>query len=70
MRLKRRQPHGHEADSDAYFTLMADEGGVGFVHCGDGVLVFPVTDEGWVLLTVERSPAFDCEVLGLVIGAA
>jgi 8-oxo-dGTP pyrophosphatase MutT (NUDIX family) len=47
---------------------MADDEGVGFVHCGDGVLVVPVTDDGQVLLAVERSPAFDGEVLTLVSG--
>jgi 8-oxo-dGTP pyrophosphatase MutT (NUDIX family) len=48
---------------------MADEDGVGFVHCGDGVLVVPVTGDGQVLMAVERSPAFDCDVLTLVSGA-
>jgi 8-oxo-dGTP pyrophosphatase MutT (NUDIX family) len=48
---------------------MADADGVGYVHCGDGVLVVPLTDDGHVLLAVERSPAFDREVLGLVGGS-
>jgi len=66
MRYKPRTPHGHAIDSDPYFTLMADQYGDGFVHCGDGVLVVPLTDDGFVLMAVERSPAFDREVLGLV----
>jgi ADP-ribose diphosphatase len=47
---------------------MADQYGDGFVHCGDGVLVVPLTDDGHVLMAVERSPAFDSQVLGLVGG--
>lgn len=64
-----KPPRGTEVGSDPYFTLMADEDGVGFVHCGDGVLVVPVTDDGQALLVVERSPAFDGEVLTLVGGS-
>lgn len=63
-----RKPHGQEINTDPYFTLMADSDGVGYVHCGDGVLVVPLTDDGRVLMAVERSPAFGCEVLGLVGG--
>ena len=63
-----RKPHGQRISSDPYFTLMADSDGVGFVHCDDGVLVVPLTDDGHVLLAVERSPAFGREVLGLVGG--
>jgi ADP-ribose diphosphatase len=66
---ERRQPPGHEIDADPYFTLMADPDGVGFVHCGDGVLVVPLTADGEVLLAVERSAAFAEEALGLVAGA-
>jgi 8-oxo-dGTP pyrophosphatase MutT (NUDIX family) len=47
---------------------MADSDGAGFVHCGDGVLVVPLTGDGEVLMAVERSPAFDREVLLLVGG--
>jgi 8-oxo-dGTP pyrophosphatase MutT (NUDIX family) len=47
---------------------MAGDDGVGFVHCSDGVLVVPLTDDGQVLMAVERSPAFDREVLVLVGG--
>jgi ADP-ribose diphosphatase len=47
---------------------MEDEHGVGFVHCDDGVLVVPVTAEMDVLLAVERSSAFDREILTLVSG--
>jgi len=65
---KPTQPHGHFISSDPYFALMADADGVGFVHCSDGVLVVPMTDDGQVLLAVERSPAFDGEVLVLVGG--
>ena len=60
--------HGHVVSSDPYFTLMADEHGDGFVHCGDGVLVVPLTQDGYVLMAMERSPAFDREVLVLVGG--
>jgi 8-oxo-dGTP pyrophosphatase MutT (NUDIX family) len=63
-----RHPDGTEIHSDPYFTLMADDDGVGFVRCGDGVLVVPLTDDGQVLLTMERSPAFDRDVLALVGG--
>lgn len=63
-----RKPHGQKINSDPYFTLMADADGVGFIHCGDGVLVVPLTDDGHVLMAVERSPAFGREVLGLVGG--
>jgi len=68
MRYEPRTPHGRPIDSDPYFTLMADQYGDGFVHCGDGVLVVPLTDDGFVLMAVERSPAFDRELLGLVGG--
>jgi ADP-ribose diphosphatase len=60
--------HGQRVDGDPYFTLMTDQYGDGFVHCGDGVLVVPLTDDGCVLMAMERSPAFDREVLGLVGG--
>ena len=60
--------HGTPIDNDPYFTLMADQYGDGFVLCGDGVLVVPLTDDGHVLMAIERSPAFDAEVLVLVGG--
>jgi len=62
------KPHGQEISSDPYLTLMADSDGVGFIHCDDGVLVVPLTGDGEVLMAVERSPAFDREVLRLVGG--
>jgi ADP-ribose diphosphatase len=68
VRYERRGFHGHQIDSDPYFTLRADADGVGFVECGDGVLVVPLAEDGQVLLAVERSPAFDQEMLGLVGG--
>ena len=63
-----RVPHGRTISSDLYFTLMADADGVGFVHCSDGVVVVPLTDDGQVLMAVERSPAFDSDALVLVGG--
>ena len=63
-----RVPHGRTISSDLYFTLMADADGVGFVHCSDGVVVVPLTDDGQVLMAVERSPAFDRDALVLVGG--
>jgi hypothetical protein len=69
VQYEQRAPNGHPIDRDPYFSLMADADGVGFVHCSDGVLVVPVTADGQVLLAVERSPAFDREVLGLVSGS-
>ena len=68
MKYEARQPHGHRISRDPYVTLMADADGVGYVHCGDGVLVVPLTGDGQVLLGVERSPALDSDVLGLVGG--
>jgi 8-oxo-dGTP pyrophosphatase MutT (NUDIX family) len=68
MVYKPSEPHGRSIASDPYFTLMAGEDGVGFIHCGDGVLVVPLTDDGQVLLAVERAAAFDRETLGLVGG--
>ena len=68
MRYKSRKPHGQIVSGDPYFTLMADADGVGFVHCGDGVLVVPLTDDGQVLMAVEWSPAFGHDVLVLVGG--
>jgi len=62
-------PQGRPAASDPYFTLMADPEGVGYVHCGDGVLVVPLTADGQVLLAVEHSPAFGREILTLVAGS-
>jgi len=69
MEYRAREPHGHIVTSDAYFTLMADADGTGFVHYGDGVLIVPVAEDGQVLMAVERSPAFDREVLVVVGGA-
>jgi len=63
------EPCGREISTDPYFRLMADRDGVGFVHCGDGVLVLPLAGDGRVWLALERSPAFDREVLGLVGGS-
>lgn len=63
------QSRGRPILCDPYFTLMADAEGVGFVHCGDGVLVVPLTADGQVLLAVERSPAFDREILTLAGGS-
>ena len=48
---------------------MAGEDDVGLIHCGDGVLVVPLDDAGNVLLAVERSAAFDRELLLLVGGS-
>jgi 8-oxo-dGTP pyrophosphatase MutT (NUDIX family) len=62
-------PPGHPITADPYFTLMAGEDGVGFVHCGDGVLVLPLTDESRVLLAVERAAATAEDALGLVGGS-
>ncbi len=59
----------HPVTSDPYFTLMADAEGVGYVHCGDGVLVVPLTAGGEVLLAIEYSPAFGREILTLVSGS-
>ncbi|HEY6406295.1 MAG TPA: NUDIX domain-containing protein [Ktedonobacteraceae bacterium] len=57
------KPHGHTVTSDPYFTLMANDDGEGYVHCGDGVLIVPMTPDGRVLMAVERSAAFNREVL-------
>jgi 8-oxo-dGTP pyrophosphatase MutT (NUDIX family) len=62
-------PEGHPVASDPYFTLMADSEGVGYVHCGDGVLVVPLAADGQVLVAVEHSPAFGRKVLTLVAGS-
>jgi len=62
-------PHGRPVFSDAYFTLMVDGDGTGFVHCGNAVGVVPLTDAGDVLLAVEYSPAFGREILTLVSGS-
>ena len=68
MEFKPKKPSGRAVTSDPYFTLMADPDGVGFIHCGDSVLVVPLTDDGHVLLAEERSPAFDRNVLVLAGG--
>lgn len=68
MEYRARKPRGHIVGSDPYFTLMAGADGVGFVRCGDGVLVVPLTEDAQVLMALERSPAFDREVLVLVGG--
>ena len=62
------KPHGRVRCEDAYFKLMIDDDSVGYAHCGDGVLVVPLTDDGQVLLALEWSPAFAGEVLGLAGG--
>jgi ADP-ribose diphosphatase len=62
-------PYGQPVQNDPYFTLMADADGVGFIHCGDAVVVVPLTASGDVLLAVERSPAMDREILTLVSGS-
>jgi 8-oxo-dGTP pyrophosphatase MutT (NUDIX family) len=63
------EAHGHPISSDRYFTLMAGDDDIGFIHCGDGVLVVPLDGAGDVLLAVERSAAFDRELLVLVGGS-
>lgn len=68
MNYEPEQPSGHPIASDPYFTLMAGDDGVGFVHCSDGVLIVPLTSEGQVLLVVEQSAAWGKEVLGLAGG--
>lgn len=68
MEYRPKKPRGRAVSSDPYFTLMADSDGVGFIHCGDSVLVVPLTGDGHVLMAVERSPAFDRNVLVLVSG--
>jgi ADP compounds hydrolase len=60
---------GHPVTSDPYFALMADAEGVGYVQCGDGVVVVPLTEDGQVLLALEYSPAFGGEILTLAGGA-
>ena len=69
MQYTPQPPHGQPVQSDPYFTLMADADGVGFIHCGDAVVVVPLTASGDVLLAVERSPAMDREILTLVSGS-
>jgi 8-oxo-dGTP pyrophosphatase MutT (NUDIX family) len=69
MEHKPTQPEGHPVAYDPYFTLMADAEGVGYVHCGDGVVVVPLAADGQVLLAVEYSPAFGREILTLVSGS-
>ena len=68
MECRPKKPNGRAVSSDPYFTLMADSDGVGFIHCGDSVLVVPLISDGHVLLAVERSPAFDRRVLVLAGG--
>jgi ADP-ribose diphosphatase len=68
MEFRPKKPSGRAVSSDPYFTLMADSDGVGFIHCGDSVLVVPLTGDGYVLLAAERSPAFDRNVLVLAGG--
>ena len=68
MEYKPLEERGQVVDKDPYFTLMSDRDGVGFVQCGDGVLVVPLTGDEEVLMIVERSPAFDEDVLTLVGG--
>ena len=63
------EPQGHIITSDPYFALMANDDGEGFVHCGDGVLVVPLTADGQVLMAVEHSAAFRRDVL-IVAGGA
>jgi ADP-ribose diphosphatase len=63
------EPQGHIVTSDQYFVLMANDDGEGFVHCGDGVLIVPVTADGGVLMAFERSAAFNRDVL-IVAGGA
>jgi ADP-ribose pyrophosphatase YjhB (NUDIX family) len=63
------EPLGRLRGESAHFKLMSDAHGVGYVHCGDGVLVVPLSGDGQVLLAVERAPAFGCEALGLVSGS-
>lgn len=65
-----RLPHGTPVDDDPWLSLYADADGVAYVHSGDGVVVVPLTEDGCVLLAVERSSAFDHEILGLVGGEA
>jgi ADP-ribose diphosphatase len=65
MDYRRSKPHGQPVIRARHLTLLADDDGVGFVHCDDGVLVVPLDDSGNVLLALERSVAFDREVLVL-----
>jgi ADP-ribose diphosphatase len=63
-----RPPHGQPVAHDPYFTLMADADGIGFVRCGDGVLVVALTEDDHVLLAVERAVAFGRDELMVVGG--
>ena len=56
MQYTPQPPHGQLVQNDPHFTLMADADGVGFIHCGDAVVVVPLTASGDVLLAVERPP--------------
>jgi ADP-ribose diphosphatase len=69
MNYEPRSPQGRPVQSDAYFTLMTDAEGEGYVHCGDAVAVVPVTEAEEALLAVEYSPAFGREILTLVSGS-
>jgi len=68
MEHRPRKQREIETCDTPYFRLLVDADGVGYVHGEDGVLVVPLTAEGDVVLAVERSPAFDREVLGLAGG--
>ena len=69
MNYEPQAPAGRPIAADPYFSLWAGDDGVGFVHCGDGVLVVPILEDGQVLLAVERSPAFVRDALLLAGGA-
>ena len=68
MEHRLRKQREIETCDTPYLRLLVNPDGVAYVHGEDGVLVAPLTDEGGVLLAVERSPAFDREVLGLAGG--
>ena len=63
------ESHGHPIHSNPYFKLLAGDDGVGYIDCGDGVLVVPLDDEDNVLLARERSAAFNRDTLLLVGGS-
>lgn len=62
------KPHGRIVSSDPYLVLRADQDGVGFVQCDDGVLVVPLDEDGNVLLAVEHSAALNRDALVLAGG--
>lgn len=68
MKYHPNPPHGKQVKESRYYQFM-EANGASFIYSGDAVLVIPLTQEGNVLLGIERNAAFNRDLLLATTGS-